>query len=147
MIGSTPFGTGAYGLETSTPSAQTTKTFCDLNGNQQGSRYVDASTGDYVFVDGLPIGENNLHHRIRLAILTVRGSSVDFGLGIAEIGSVITESIRLQRAQDVRQALSRLVKEKLIEVVSVAVDTSVRPVKTTIQWRDVQNNSIQEWKA
>lgn len=148
MIGVTPFGTGAYGLDTVDPIVQSKPIpLLDENNIQQGSRYVDASTGDYVFSGGLPIGEDNLHHRVRLAVLTLRDSSVDRELGAAPIGSVITDAVRLKRIQDIREALSRLVRERRIEIVSVDVDITTRPVTTTIQWRDLQSNSLQESKV
>lgn len=147
-IGMTPSGTGPVGFDLLENSqGGPVVPLLDAQKSVRGSRYVDANTGDYVYSEGLAVGEANTRHRVRLAMLTELGSSADSPLGIAPPGGVISPDVLTKLDTDARAALSRLVAEKRIEIVSITVDASVRPVRRTILWRDLKTNTLDEMTA
>lgn len=144
-FGTTPFGTGPVGRDAdTTTSTPRTLPLTDALGISRGSRLLDAKTGDYDYSEGQALGEDNLRHRVRLAMMTELGSAIDGTLGIAPPGGVISPGVIAKLVQDVKDALKRMVDEKVLEIISVNVDISVRPVKRTVQWRDLRTNDIGE---
>lgn len=135
-------GTMPYGVGTPNTSAGNTgKALDDGEGSQQGSRYIDPRLRAYVVnSDGRLQGMPNLRHLVLHTLLTELGSSAQVGLGLKPAGGLIGRDLELRRDSDVRNALSDLVKRRLIEVVSVTVDRTSRPVLTLVRFRDLTTN-------
>jgi len=131
-----------YGVGTpNTAAGNTGKAIDDGEGSQQGSRYIDPRSRAYVINDdGRIKGMPNLRHLVLHTLMTELGSSAQPGLGLKPASGVIGRDIEFRRDSDVRNALADLVNRGLIEVVSVTVDRTSRPVLTLVRFRDLTTN-------
>ncbi len=145
-VGAFPLGVGPYGIGTPDAAPVNAGTaLTDAFGAVQGSRFINPRTRQYEFdangrIKGMP-GVANL---VEMAFLTVDGSSAVNGLGIAPASGVIGANFIQRRTQQIQDALAQLVKAKLIEVVSVSVDATSRPIQSVVRWRDLTTQTEQE---
>ena len=137
-LGDSGFGSAPYGIGTpNTTAGNTGKVLVDDYGTQQGSRYLNQYTRQPEFdSNGNMKGQPNVHHLVTLALLTVRGSSADPDLGMAAASGVIGNNFVAEREAAIRQALDRLVKAGLVEILTIKIK-SRKPVLIATTWRDL----------
>lgn len=145
-FGISPFGVAPYGLGTpSTSSSNAGSPLTDVNGAQQGSRYIHPQSRRYVFdPNGRAVGAPNVPSLVQLALSTVFGSSSMPSLGDPAPGGVIGSSFDAKRKVAITNALAALVRDKLIVVRSIDVNSKLRPVKVVITWTDLTTRLEQE---
>lgn len=139
-------GTAPYGLGTpATSSANAGVLLPNDKGETQGSRYINPRTRQYEYdSNGRAKGMPNVQQLVELALLTVRGTSAQTDLGVEEPSGVIGANFVERRKTSINQALSRLVTDKMIEVLSVDVDVDRRPIFTLVRWRDLTTSIERE---
>lgn len=144
--GTAPFGTAPYGVGTpSTTAGNAGSLLNDTSGATQGSRYINPRTRQYEFdANGRFKGQQNTQSLVQLALLTVLASSSVPGLGETLPSGVIGTNFVKSRKSAISDALSDLVKAKLISIVSIDVDTTRRPVFTVIRWTDLTTGIEQQ---
>ncbi len=145
-LGTDYLGVGPYGTGTpETAAGNTGLVLSDAYGVSQGSRYINSRTRQYEFdANGRVVGMNNTQHLVQLAMLTVAASSAMVTLGELSPSGVIGAAFVQRRRASVESALAPLVRSKLIEILSIDVDTVNRPVFTRIRWRDLTTTVEQE---
>lgn len=138
-FGSSPLGTGPYGVGTpATSSANAGLPLADDFGASQGSKYINPRTRSYERdANGRTKGMPNVPHLVQLALLTTRGSSAMTTLGDEAPGGVIGANFVSRRQASIRQSLTRLVDDNMIEIVAIEVYADNRPVFTLVRWRDL----------
>jgi hypothetical protein len=140
------FGTSfaGYGeVSTNIPSNKTVL-IDKFTGKSGNTRFIDPLTKDYQFNEqGYAVGGNGIQQLVYLAILTVKNSSVikDFGQGFTSV-KTLGSNYKTLITNEVNNALSDLVKKKLIELVSVDISTAGTTSRIIIQWKNLKNNDL-----
>ena len=145
--GSSPLGTGAYGLGTPatvpTPGGAVN---LDSRGRQLGSPMLSldpATKGQYVFDSfGRRIGEEDVPHLITLAALTIRQSSTvqDLGQRFFETEK-ITDNFQAEQEARVNEAFGSLVSRGLIRIDKIIADGKQgHPATTRVIMIDLTTN-------
>jgi len=142
--GLAPAGTSYAGYGTPDPGAvPNNSTLPDtVTGLPRGGRYINPQTGSYQFTaDGRLQGMANVNQLVLLAATTKIGSSVLPKLG-QNLAGIQEQQGDFQRqcATAVANALSDLVRSKLVELLSVTVQQAPgNPdgVAIFFQWRDL----------
>ena len=136
--GFSPAGTGSV----ATATAMATDNLIDDRGAQQSARAIDPATGQYVLRStGRSEGMPRVRQLVLIRVRTVLGSSAIAGLGVAQVGgdNTVTAQRRLQGTLE--QALSDLVKAKLVAIVSVTLSSDVPTrLRAALKWRDLTTN-------
>lgn len=134
--GTAPFGFGAPALADPNIGQALTKT----DGSQGEARSIDPRTRDYAFDEkGRVKGIDSVQQQVYLALVTVRDSSSVTGLGqLFSSIKLITANLQTQMTNEVRQALSRLIAENKVQLVSVRVElTPSKAALVHVEWLDL----------
>lgn len=116
------------------------------------ARYIDPYTRDYVIdEDGVVKGESAIASQVRLALFTTKGSSVVQNLG-SEFSNVKTfekKTFERKMQQVVQQALSDLIKNGSISLVSVQAGLNSNGVagNITINWIDNSTKQVNQTRV
>lgn len=121
--------------------------FQGLQGNSNGSRYIDQRTRDFVIdANGRATGMPNVSHLVQVAITMEKNSSAIRGLG-QELKKLdrITPNFEKRVLGVLTDALKHLIDAKLVEVIgfssfkSSQTDAALRPgqVYGRLLWRDL----------
>lgn len=141
-IGTTPVGYGEPATDLSTRAAIYTKS----DGTAGKVRLIDPATRDYVVDDdGIFIGGDALSQRVYLALVTIKGSSVLDNLGqeFSKI-RVSNENTELVMEDLVRAALSDLINEGSIDLVSTSVVIANSRATVAVKWRDRSTEELRQ---
>lgn len=138
-FGSMPCGSGPYGINTPvTAAGNEGPVLADDLGAVQGARYINPRTRQYEFdANGRYKGMPNVRQLMLLAFLTVKGSSAVPTLGIEEPSGVIGRNFVERRRESIRQAVAPHVRARLVEILSIDIDVTNRPVFTLVRWKDL----------
>ena len=149
--GSTPFGSGPYGTGTPTTTPVATgRVLEDTSNAQQGSRFIDPRTKDYVLnADGRFVGQQNTRHLVVHRLSTVLGSSATLAVGHT-LGQV--ERMTQIKSIDtrIRAALSDIEDQMTIESIDISTARSdIAPGRAfiVVKWRDLATNETFEEKT
>lgn len=139
--GVSPAGSG---VPTSAP-ANGGAILSDAQGNTHGARYINPTTRRHELdAFGRYKGMPALSHLVEHAFLTERGTSALPNLGLARVSGTIGANFARKREQDIRDALAFLTVPGFIEIVSIDVDTSRRPVTSVVRWRDLSTFDVRD---
>jgi hypothetical protein len=147
--GRSPAGRGAYGLgtpiEAPIPGGKANR--IAATALQDGGRYIDPVTKDYVFDEyGRAVGYSSARQLVYLRMKTRLGTSAVKALG-NELHTIDRIGASFQKRVDntIRAALSDIVALGLIEVVSVSAE-KIQPGRSFIRvkWRDLTTTQEHE---
>lgn len=112
------------------------------DGKQGGAHLIE--NGDYVMDGyGRPVAISSIQQRVYLAILTAKGSSANRELGVSHPGYLINDATIEARTNAVKAALASMVKQRLIEVISIEVTSPVRNrISTHVKWKDLTSGTL-----
>ena len=140
--GSSPAGLGPYGVGSpvAAPVPGGSVNRIAATARQEGGRYIDPETKDYVFDEyGRTVGYSNARQLVYLRLKTQLGTSVVKTLGnelhkIDRIGAGFAKRVE----NTIRAAMADLVNAKLIEIVSISAE-KIQPGRSFIRfkWRDL----------
>lgn len=150
-MGFAPLGFSLFGF--GFPAVAGYQTGFTLEKNPDGpsgdARLIDPYTRDYVIDEnGLVTGQSSAAQQVFLAITTTLGSSVNANLG-SQFNNVKTfnaATYQSQMAKIVQQALSTLIKQGTISLVSVQASLNSNGVagNVTINWIDNTTNQLNQ---
>jgi hypothetical protein len=145
-FGNSPLGASPYGLGTpSTAAGNAGSPLTDATGAGYGSRYINPATRQYEFdANGRIKGMPDVASMVQLVVQTTLGTSAVSTLGDSPPGGVIGRNYAQRRTQSLNDALASLVAQKLIAIVSITVDTTVRPITAVVTWRDLTTQTEHE---
>lgn len=144
--GSLPAGSSPAGVTVFDYGAQANGAiYLDNEGNAQGSALLDPATKQHVYTSsGFVVGQNNSAQRVLLALTTELGSSVlGANFGLAPLTGLVTPDLPKRRTAAIENALDHLIQDGSIELLSVEVDVSKKPILTIVRWRDLSSDSEQ----
>ena len=145
-FGTTPFGSGPYGIGTpATSSTNEGKPLTDAKGVRFGSRYINPRTRQYEMnANGRYVGMSSVQQLVELAALTLIGTSAMQALGEDAPSGVIGTNYVARTTEAIERAFARLVREKLIEINSIDIRPESRPVFRLVRWTDLTTGIEQE---
>lgn len=151
-IGIFPFGLGAYGIGTPvTVPSPAGKIYEDSAGDQQGSRYINPTTGDFEFnSNGRTVGMRSIRQLVQMRVATDLGSASmrELGNNLKTIQRV-TDNIEKQVDNSLRTALGDLVSNNLISIDRITIDRITglsAGIFVRMQWRDLSTGETFEEK-
>lgn len=135
--GSTPAGIGQF----PTLNSSSRRLFWKDDGSQGSTAYTDPATQDRVLDErGIPKGNDSTPEKVRLALFTLRDSSVlkNFGLNLG--AQTISATAAKEVEAKVKECLIRLTSAGLISIQGVDFNrTSPQQVRVQVRWVDLTN--------
>jgi hypothetical protein len=139
--GTTPAGLGSLSTSTINPR----RALITSESTVGTTRYIDAKTGDYVANEyGFLVGARASQTAVYLALRTVKGSASampELGETFTQI-QVIGSNIENRINADVSAALSSLIDNGTIELLSTSVERDETRVMVVIKWLDLETGDI-----
>lgn len=138
-FGSTPYG---YGSIVPAPIPGGVIFRQTIDGTSQGSRFIDPVLKQYVFDQyGRALGMPNVVQLVQLALTTVKNSSAQAGLGFDQsLFSTIDQTTPKRADAAVRSALSDLVTQNLVSIISITTNVQVNTLSRlliAVKWTDL----------
>ena len=150
-LGLAPLGTSVLGYGTPATSDSTTRAPYliekgDTTQTQGDAALINPATRDFVVdpLTGQYKGMTGVQQEVYLALITVRGSSADGGMG-QTFSTIQTLSPDTETAvkSKVREALARLVGRGAISIVSIAVRVVTTQLFISVEWLDRTSGAAQ----
>ena len=149
-LGNCPIGSSLYGYGSpSTVEVQvgTSLESSIINGRPLDARLIDQGTLDYVFdSNGVLTGQSSTDQRVFLAVKTTLGTAINFNLG-SQFGNIKTfdaATIDSQMYNVVYQALSNLIKTKVITLISVQANLNQNGIcaNVVVNYKNNASNQV-----